>query len=109
MPRLAKKAVGDMRDLFYTEEQRGRLKEMAEDSSARHRPLSEATGAAILDALGEQQNTMLIILDEIRKLNTGEMQEKEVSGGRVRMEDFVRTLPGETIEEIEKALRLIWK
>lgn len=43
---------------FYTEEQKEKLKEVAESWQAKRQPMSESTGAAILDMLGEQQNTL---------------------------------------------------
>lgn len=67
-----------MRDLFYTEEQRERLKTIATDSAARHKPMSEATGALILDALGEQQNTLQIIAAALEETGANDCRENNL-------------------------------
>lgn len=59
---------------FYTEEQREALSEKAQNSMNRHRGMSESTGLMMLDALGEQQNT----LQRIESLLSD--REKEVYG-----------------------------
>lgn len=43
---------------FYTAEQKNVLKEYSTSNGAKRTPITESTGARILDALGEQQNTL---------------------------------------------------
>lgn len=43
---------------FYTSEQKEILKEYSTSENAIKTPITESTGARILDALGEQQNTL---------------------------------------------------
>lgn len=47
-----------MREVFYTKEQKSTLQKISEDNSKKRLPASEATAALVLDALGEQQNTL---------------------------------------------------
>lgn len=56
---------------FYTAEQKDVLKEYSVSKEANRTPITESTGARILDALGEQQNTLQNIeriLQRIEKL-----------------------------------------
>lgn len=62
---------------FYTEAQKEKLKEVSESWQAKKQPISESTGAAILDVLGEQQNTLQNIediLQRIERFNLGDRQ-----------------------------------
>lgn len=93
-----------MKELPYTEEYREKLKSIAMDSGSKRKPLSEATGALILDALGEQQNIMQAILGEIRDKNKPENCTRAAYEGESRIQKFVQCLNEETLEEIEKAL-----
>ena len=43
---------------FYTAEQKDVLKEYSDSKDAKRTTITESTGARILDALGEQQNTL---------------------------------------------------
>lgn len=43
---------------FYTAEQKNVLKEYSASKGAKRTPITESTGARILDALGEQRNTL---------------------------------------------------
>lgn len=43
---------------FYTAEQKDVLKEYSVSKDAKRTTITESTGARILDALGEQQNTL---------------------------------------------------
>lgn len=47
-----------MNDIFYTKEQKLKLIDLQNKSKAKQEPISMAVGLAILDALGEQQNTL---------------------------------------------------
>lgn len=97
-----------MGELFYTGDQKKKLRSISEDSSAKRKPLSEAMGAAILDALGEQQNAIVEILEEIRGLNSMDPHGQFVKSGRAQLEKLVRALSDETIEEIEGSIKSIW-
>ena len=48
----------DAEKVFYTSEQKDVLSKVSKSERAKITPFSEATGALILDALGEQQNTL---------------------------------------------------
>lgn len=48
----------DAEKVFYTSEQKDVLSKVSKSERAKITPVSEATGALILDALGEQQNTL---------------------------------------------------
>lgn len=50
--------VMDAEKVFYTSEQKDVLSKVSKSERAKITPVSEATGALILDALGEQQNTL---------------------------------------------------
>lgn len=50
-----------MGELFYTEEEREAVKAMQREAGASRKPITQAMGAMIIDALGEQQNTLQII------------------------------------------------
>ena len=50
--------VMDAEKVFYTSEQKNVLSKVSKSERAKITPVSEATGALILDALGEQQNTL---------------------------------------------------
>lgn len=50
--------VMDAEKAFYTSEQKDVLSKVSKSERAKITPVSEATGALILDALGEQQNTL---------------------------------------------------
>lgn len=56
---------------FYTANQRDILRERANSPFLTQRPISEATGAVILDALGEQQNTLQNIQDILQRIAEG--------------------------------------
>ena len=43
---------------FYTSEQKKKLKAQSKSEFAQRIPMSEASAACLLDALGEQQNTL---------------------------------------------------
>lgn len=94
-----------MKELFYTEEQREKLKSISKDVGAKRRPLSEAMGALILDALGEMQNTMQAILGEIGGKAGKGGQAQVASEGQSQIVKFVSCLNEETLEEIEQALK----
>lgn len=58
-----------MDKLFYTEETKGKLEQIQKDPTINRQPLSMAVGVAMLDALGEMQNTLQGIagtLEEMR-------------------------------------------
>ena len=50
--------VMDAEKVFYTSEQKDVLSKVSKSERAKITPVSEATGALILDVLGEQQNTL---------------------------------------------------
>lgn len=50
--------VMDAEKVFYTSEQKDVLSKVSKSERAKITPVSEATGALLLDALGEQQNTL---------------------------------------------------
>ena len=50
--------VMDAEKAFYTSEQKDVLSKVSKSERAKITPVSEATGALLLDALGEQQNTL---------------------------------------------------
>ena len=50
--------VMDAEKVFYTSEQKDVLSNVSKSERAKITPVSEATGALLLDALGEQQNTL---------------------------------------------------
>ncbi len=56
---------------FYTEEQKKELKEYSVSMSAIRNPVTESTGARILDALGEQQNTLQNIERILQRIEKG--------------------------------------
>ena len=57
-----------MKKIFYTQEQKDVLKEMSKDKLQKRIPMSEATAALVLDALGEQQNTLQNIEGILRRI-----------------------------------------
>lgn len=60
-----------MEKVFYTAEQKDVLKRESENTMASIKPMTQATGIMILDALGEQQNTLQNIeriLQRVEKL-----------------------------------------
>lgn len=58
MPDIKSVGVMDAEKVFYTSEQKDVLSNVSKSERAKITPVSEATGALILDALGEQQNTL---------------------------------------------------
>lgn len=58
MPDIKSVDVMDAEKVFYTSEQKDVLSKVSKSERAKITPVSEATGALILDALGEQQNTL---------------------------------------------------
>lgn len=94
-----------MKEMPYTEEYREKLKSIATDVGSKRKPLSEATGALILDALGEQQNIMQAILEEMRDKNKLENHTQAAHEGQSRIQKFMRCLNEETLKEIEEALK----
>lgn len=92
---------------FYTTKQKEEIKKISQDSSAKHRPLSEAMGAAILDALGEQQNTMMAILEEIKAMSDTGVSTHGTESGRTKIDKFVQALSDAALKEIEEALKSI--
>lgn len=58
MPDIKSVGVMDAEKVFYTSEQKDVLSKVSKSERAKITPVSEATGALILDALGEQQNTL---------------------------------------------------
>ena len=58
MPEIKSVDVMDAEKVFYTSEQKDVLSKVSKSERAKITPVSEATGALILDALGEQQNTL---------------------------------------------------
>jgi len=66
---------------FYTEEQEEELREYSSSKNAMRNPITESTGTKILDALGEQQNTLQdikSILQRIEKVLAAEKQEEYI-------------------------------
>lgn len=53
---------------FYTAEQKDMLKEYSASKEAKRAPITESTGARILDALGEQQNTLQNIFNILQRI-----------------------------------------
>lgn len=53
---------------FYTEEQKNILKSLSQSRQAKRNYISEATGALILDALGEQQNALQNIEEILQRI-----------------------------------------
>lgn len=52
----------------YTEKEKEMLKKRSESIYAQRAPISEATGAVLLDCLGEIQNALQTLTEEVRKL-----------------------------------------
>lgn len=66
---------------FYTEQQKEELREYSSSKNAMRNPVTESTGAKILDALGEQQNTLQnieSILQRIEEVLTPEKQHEVI-------------------------------
>lgn len=73
-----------MEKVFYTAEQKNVLKRETESVMSSMKPMTQATGIMILDALGEQQNTLQNIegiLQRIEK-SVGTRKEKFVPSWR---------------------------
>lgn len=68
-----------MPEVFYTAEQKNILKEESKKDTSMRNSMSQSTGLMILDALGEQQNTLQnieSILQRIEKLILLEQQNR---------------------------------
>lgn len=65
-----------MEKVFYTEEQKDVLKRETESAMSSMKPMTQATGIMILDALEEQQNTLQNIEGILQRI------EKNVFGER---------------------------
>lgn len=65
-----------MEKVFYTAEQKNVLKRESESAMSSMKPMTRATGVMILDALGEQQNTLQNIEGILQRI------EKNVFGER---------------------------
>lgn len=62
---------------FYTKEQKDILKEYSDSKNAKSIPITESTGAKILDALGEQQNTLQNIESILQRISEALTAEKQ--------------------------------
>lgn len=60
--------VMDAEKVFYTSEQKDVLSKVSKSERAKITPVSESTGALILDALGEQQNTLQNIENILQRI-----------------------------------------
>lgn len=63
---------------FYTEEQKEELREYSASKNAMRNPITESTGARILDALGEQQNTLQNIERILQRIEKGLFGKKAI-------------------------------
>ena len=68
--------VMDAEKVFYTSEQKDVLSKASKSERAKITPVSEATGALILDALGEQQNTLQNIESILQRIKDSISQDK---------------------------------
>lgn len=68
--------MGEM-EKFYTEEQKEELREYSSSKNAMRSPITESTGAKILDALGEQQNTLQNIESTLKHIAEVLTEEKQ--------------------------------
>lgn len=77
-----------MGEVFYTKERKEELTKLQKDPAVRQRPLNMMLGLAMLDAMGEMQNTLKMISDTLSEGGRATTDNEVQCGMRVKRGDI---------------------